>query len=208
MQLTSDDLIDGQAIPARFAFGRLDQGQPMVFSDNVSPHLSWSDVPEGTKSFALLCVDPDVPSVADDVNQAGKVIPTDLARVDFYHWVMIDVPSAVRELPQGSCGQGVVEGGKTNPPGPEGSRQGMNNYTQFMADSDLEGEYFGYDGPCPPWNDERLHHYHFTLYALDVAQLDVPQRFDGPTVIEAMQGHILAQASLMGSYTLNPDLNA
>lgn len=208
MQLDSNDLINGQPIAPIFAFGRLDDEQPMALSENTSPQLRWHDAPAGTRSFVLLCVDPDVPSVADDVNQPGKTIPNDLPRVDFYHWVMVDIPAAVTELARGECGQGVTVGGKSSPPGPAGSRQGLNNYTQFMAGSDMQGEYFGYDGPCPPWNDERLHHYHFTVYALDVERLDLADGFDGPSVVQAMQDHILDQASLMGTYTLNRALSS
>lgn len=207
MILESRDLTDGQPIDPRFAFGRIDAEQHMRFSDNLSPHLAWREVPEGTKSFVVLCIDGDVPSVADDVNREGRTIPADLPRVDFCHWVMIDVPAEVRELVTGECGRGVHPGGKSNPPGPAGSRQGLNDYTQFMAGAgELAGDYFGYDGPCPPWNDERMHHYTFTVLALDVARLEVPERFDLAAVQQAMAGHVLDQASITGSYTLNPAL--
>ena len=205
MQLQSNDLTDGQPIPSRFAFGRLADDAPMALSDNLSPHLSWTDAPGGTRSFVVLCMDPDVPSVADDVNQEGKVLPVDLPRVDFCHWAMIDVPATINELATGACSDGVTPKGKRQPPGPEGSRQGLNDYTGFMAGNpDMAGDYFGYDGPCPPWNDERLHHYVFTVYALDVERLDLPERFTGQDVIDAIDGHVLAKASLTGSYTLNP----
>ncbi|MEM7053642.1 MAG: YbhB/YbcL family Raf kinase inhibitor-like protein [Pseudomonadota bacterium] len=206
MRLISKDLTDGQPIASKFAFGKLDDQAPMALSDNISPQLAWQNAPEGTKSFVLLCVDPDVPSVADDVNQAGKTIPVDLPRVDFYHWVMIDIPAHVTELAQGECGRGVEVGGKQQPPGPAGSRQGLNDYTRFMAGGEMAGQYFGYDGPCPPWNDERLHHYHFIVFALDVERLELADEFDGPAVRDAMKDHILGQASLTGSYTLNPDV--
>ena len=68
----------------------------------------------------------------------------------------------------------------------------------------MGGNYHGYDGPCPPWNDTIPHRYVFTIYALDVAQLDVPATFDGPAVCRAMHGHALAHASVTGFYTLNP----
>ena len=68
----------------------------------------------------------------------------------------------------------------------------------------MGGDYYGYDGPCPPWNDALPHRYVFTLYALDVPRLDVPHRFSGADVRSAMAGHILAQASVTGRYTLNP----
>jgi Raf kinase inhibitor-like YbhB/YbcL family protein len=204
MKLHSKDLTDNAPIDPRFAFGKLDDNAPMALSDNLSPHLAWTDFPAETRSFALVCMDPDVPSVADDVNQEGKTLPTDMPRVDFCHWAMIDIPATVTELPTGSCSQGVTPKGKRNPPGPSGTRQGLNDYTQFMAgDPDMGGQYYGYDGPCPPWNDERLHHYVFTVYALDVERLDLPEGFNGHDVVKALDGHVLDQASLTGTYTLN-----
>jgi phosphatidylethanolamine-binding protein (PEBP) family uncharacterized protein len=68
----------------------------------------------------------------------------------------------------------------------------------------MAGSYFGYDGPGPPWNDELPHRYVFTLYALDVARLDVGGIFAGPDVRKAMAGHVLGEASVTGRYTLNP----
>jgi hypothetical protein len=207
MQLHSRDIVEGEPIAERFAFGKPDPDEHMALSDNLSPHLAWRDAPEGTRSFAVLCVDPDVPSDASDVNTEGKTLPTDMDRVDFYHWVMVDVPADVHELETGACSDGVTPGGKKNPPGPPGARQGENNYTQFLEGAgELEGRYFGYDGPCPPWNDERLHRYRFTVYALDVERLDVDDPFDGPTVEAALEGHVLGEAGLTGTYTLNPAL--
>lgn len=207
MKLESLDLRDGQAIDPRFAFGRPDPDAHMQLSDNLSPHLKWSDVPDGARSFAILCVDPDVPADATDVNQAGKTLPAGSERVDFFHWVMINLPADLRELQTGECSEGVTAKGKQNPPGPRGARQGLNNYTQFMAaDPDMAGEYFGYDGPCPPWNDERLHHYHFIVHALDVPTLDLTDPFDGEDVRRAMDGHVLDRAQITGTYTLNPDV--
>jgi len=70
----------------------------------------------------------------------------------------------------------------------------------------MSGDYYGYDGPCPPWNDSIVHHYTFTLYALDTGHLLVEDGFAAQQVLAAMQGHILAQASISGSYTLSPNL--
>jgi len=207
MKLHSNDIEAGQPIDPTFAFGRPSDDGPMELSDNVSPHLAWNGVPDGTRSFAILCVDPDVPSVADDVNQEGRTVPATLKRVDFYHWVMIDVPADRRELETGECGRGVTPGGKKQPPGPSGTRQGLNDYTSFMAgDEKMAGQYYGYDGPCPPWNDELLHHYRFIVYALDVESLEVSPSFDGREIAEAIRGHVLGEASLTGTYTLNPEV--
>lgn len=207
MNLESLDLVDGKPIDPRFALGRQDPDAHMLLSENLSPHLKWSDAPEGTRSFAILCVDPDVPADAGDVNQEGRTLPADSERVDFFHWVMINIPADLQELQTGECSEGVTAGGKQNPPGPRGARQGLNNYTQFMAgDPDMAGEYYGYDGPCPPWNDERLHRYHFIVHALDVPTLDLTDPFDGEDVRGAMEGHILDRAQITGTYTLNPDV--
>jgi Raf kinase inhibitor-like YbhB/YbcL family protein len=81
----------------------------------------------------------------------------------------------------------------------------LNDYTGWFAgDADMGGDYFGYDGPCPPWNDALMHRYVFTVYALDLAQLPVSGGFTMEQARAAMQGHILAQTSLTGRYTLNP----
>ncbi|WP_376693625.1 YbhB/YbcL family Raf kinase inhibitor-like protein [Wenzhouxiangella sp. EGI_FJ10409] len=208
MQLESRDLVDRTAIDPRFAFAKMDPQSHMALSDNLSPHLAWSDAPAGTRSFAIVCMDPDVPAEADDVNQEGKTLPTDMPRVDFCHWAMVDIPTSVTELATGECCDGITPKGKQNPPGPEGARQGLNDYTNFLAgDPDMAGDYFGYDGPCPPWNDERLHHYAFTVYALDTEHLDLPRTFTGHDVVKALEGHVLGKASITGTYTLNPGMS-
>lgn len=164
-------------------------------------------MPDGTLSFALICHDPDVPSQPDDVNQEGRTVPADLPRVDFFHWVLVDLAADMREIQEGAFSDGITPRGKGGPLAPNNARQGVNDYTGwFAADRDMNGDYFGYDGPCPPWNDERVHHYVFTLYALDVPSLNLQGSFTGLDALKAMQGHVLAQASLTGTYTLNPDL--
>lgn len=205
MQLRSDNFRDMQPIPEAFAFGRPgDAGEPCVLAGNRSPHLAWSAVPAGTRSFALLCVDADAPTRADDVNQPDRRVPASLPRAEFSHWLLVDIPAECRELAAGSCGEGVVAHGKQSPPGPPGSRQGLNDYTGWFAgDAAMAGDWFGYDGPCPPWNDERVHHYRFSLHALDVASLGLEGRFTLADARAAMKGHVLAEAALIGTYTLN-----
>ena len=70
-----------------------------------------------------------------------------------------------------------------------------------------KGQWFGYDGPCPPWNDELLHHYHFVLYATDLARCPVEGAFTGAQVEAAIKGHVLAEARLTGTYSLNPGVS-
>ena len=68
----------------------------------------------------------------------------------------------------------------------------------------MGGDYFGYDGPGPPWNNELVHHYHFTLYALDVPRCPVEGRFTGREVLKTIEGHTLDKASVVGSYAIYP----
>ncbi len=72
----------------------------------------------------------------------------------------------------------------------------------------MAGDYYGYDGPCPPWNDSLTHHYDFVLYATDLDHCPVSDRFTGPNVTAAIEGHVLAKASITGTYSLNPDVPA
>lgn len=207
MKLTSSSFADGQRIPGDFSFCTPDPAHRVCLGKNLNPQLAWSDVPAGTRSFALICHDPDVPSRGDDVNQEGRSVPADLPRVDFFHWVLVDLPAAVNAIEAGEFSHQVTPRGKNGPSAPHGSRQGINNYTDWFAgDPDMRGDYYGFDGPCPPWNDEIIHRYVFTLYALDIERLPLEGRFGGPEVRAAIQSHVLAEASLSGTYTLNPAL--
>jgi len=208
MKLWSNSFADGAPIPGEFAFGVMHPTQHVALSANRNPHLAWSDLPAGTRSLVLVCHDPDVPSRGDDVNQDGRRVPASLPRVDFFHWVLVDLPAAPAEIAAGEFSSAVTPHGKAGPAAPRGARQGINDYTGWFAgDESMQGDYHGYDGPCPPWNDEIRHRYVFTLYALDVARCPVEGRFAGQQVREAIGGHMLAQASVTGIYTLNPDVS-
>ncbi|HMG02512.1 MAG TPA: YbhB/YbcL family Raf kinase inhibitor-like protein [Edaphobacter sp.] len=209
MKLTSENFKYGAAIPGEFAFAVEDAKSHVALSSNRNPQLAWTDVPEGTESFALIVHDPDVPSKGDDVNKEGREVPASLPRVRFYHWLLVDIPAGVREIAAGSQSDGVTPHGKRGPAAPGGMRHGINNYTQwFASDPEMEGDYFGYDGPCPPWNDAIVHHYVFTLYALDVEELAVDGELTPENVLAAIKGHVLAEASLTGTYSLNPKVKA
>jgi Raf kinase inhibitor-like YbhB/YbcL family protein len=206
MHLSSSSFSDGQAIPGNFAFCVPDPESHATFAPNLSPALTWDGVPEETRSFVLICHDRDVPTKPDDVNQEGREVPSDLPRADFFHWVLVDIPSHVREFVEGEFSDGVTERGKPQS-GPYGARPGVNDYTGwFSGDPNMEGTYYGYDGPCPPWNDSLVHHYVFTLYATDFDRYPVDGDFGGADVRSALEGHVLAEASIMGTYTLNPRL--
>lgn len=207
MRLSSDSFENGARIPPRYAFAEHHPETRVTLAGNVNPHLQWEEVPEGTKSFALICHDYSVPSVGDDVNQPDREVPADLPRVDFFHWVEVDIPADVRQIGEGEFCDGVTVGGKEPDGGPHGSRTGVNDYTGwFEGDPDMQGTYHGYDGPAPPWNDSIVHHYQFTVYALDVDRLDLPSSFNGHDARDAMKGHVLAEASIEGTYTQNPRL--
>jgi hypothetical protein len=208
MKLWSDSFKDGDAIPGEYAFCVIDPATHVAMSSNCNPHFGWSELPAGTKSLALVCHDPNVPSRADDVNQEGRTVPADLPRVEFFHWVLVDLPPSMQAIAAGQYSKEITPHGK---PGPQiagqPGRHGINDYTGWFAgDAGMAGDYYGYDGPCPPWNDSIVHHYMFTLYALDVERLPVDGKFTGQQVRDAMGGHILGQARLTGLYSLNPSV--
>lgn len=204
MKLSVLSFENGKPIPANFAMGIPAEDGPATFGPNLSPHIRWSDAPPGTQSFAMICHDPDAPSIGRDVNQPDRTVPYDLPRADFYHWVLVDIPADIHELPEGCDCVGVTPGGKETGQTPYGTR-GINSYTSWFAGNpDMEGNYGGYDGPFPPWNDERVHRYIFTLYALDVKTLGLSGAFDGADALLAMKDHVLDSASWTGTYALYP----
>ena len=208
MKLTSKSFKDGEQIPGEFAFAVVDPENHVTLSKNRNPHLEWSDVPRGTKSFALIVHDFDVPSKLEDVNQEGKEVPESLPRIELFHWLLLDIPASVREIESGKHSDGIKPRGKQGPHAPDGFRHGLNGFTDWFAgDSQMEGKYYGYDGPAPPWNDSIAHHYVFTLYALDVPHVEVEGELTGSHVRAALEGHVLAKATLTGIYSLNPRLN-
>jgi len=95
----------------------------------------------------------------------------------FVHWVIFNLPATTRALPEGLLA-GVPLTGNT--------RHGRNSWGNK-----------GYGGPCPP---SGVHRYFFKLYALDT-QFDLPAGATKEQVLRAAQGHVLAQAELMGRYS-------
>ncbi len=209
MKLSSQSWANGERIPARHAAGQLASDGSVIFSENLNPHLAWTDLPAGTRSLVLLCHDFDVPSRSDDVNKADREIPADLPRVDFFHWLLVDLPPMPSEIAAGEYSRGFTARGKPGPQALRGARQGLNDYTGwFASDPDMAGRYFGYDGPFPPFNDSLIHHYVITLYALSVSRVPVEGDFTGPQVRAALAGLVLDAATLSGTYTLNRRLLA
>jgi Raf kinase inhibitor-like YbhB/YbcL family protein len=155
MQLICPDFGDGAVMPRKYAHD----------GDDVSPPLAWRDVPEGTKSFAVLLDGADRPGGQN-------------------HWILFDVYGTIRELPEHIPPQDVL---------PEWThegisvRQGINDFGRV-----------GYTGPLPSTTPP--HDNTFTLYALD-AQLHTAPQCRKEDILAAMEGHILAQAQLVGIYT-------
>lgn len=127
--------------------------------EDVSPFLKWSGAPAGTKSFALIVEDPDAP---------GGL---------WVHWVVCDIPSDAKELPENASSAHKL---------PKGASEGMNDFHKTK-----------YGGPCPP---SGTHRYYFRLYALD-ALLGLKPGATRKQVMDAMKGHVLAEGELMGKYT-------
>lgn len=127
--------------------------------DDVSPPLAWDSIPEGTKTLALICDDPDAPMGT------------------WVHWVLFNLPGDISDLPENIPPERELE---------SGAKQGTNDFGRI-----------GYGGPCPPGG---THRYYFKLYALD-AKLDLEAGAKKPQLLEAMEGHILAEGQLMGKYS-------
>ena len=150
MKLTSPAFADGQPIPMIYT------GEGKDFS----PPLDWAEPPAGTKSFALICDDPDAPMGV------------------WVHWVVVNIPPAVRTLKENIPKEAQL---------PDGTWQGRTDFGQP-----------GYGGPYPP---SGTHRYFFKLYALDAA-LTVAGKAAKHDLVQSMKGHVLAEATLMGTYKL------
>ena len=129
---------------------------------NTSPPLGWRGAPGGTRSFVLTLFDRDEHSTPSG----------------WWHWVLYDLPSSVRELPAGA-------GAQASSGLPARALQGR---TDLGTDA--------YHGPCPA-KGEAPHRYVFTLYALDVEKLDVPAHSSGAMVVSTLQEHLLGQATFV-----------
>jgi Raf kinase inhibitor-like YbhB/YbcL family protein len=100
------------------------------------------------------------------------------------HWVLYNIPPGTRELPEGASSETL----------PRGTREGLNDWHRV-----------GYGGPCPPIGRHRYIH---RLYALDTVLPDLGTPTRGQ-LLDAMRGHILAEADLTGTYEkTHPHINA
>lgn len=191
-----DSLKPGGVILGAYAYCVPARQGHQVPGPNRSPAISWSPGPAGTASYAIIVIDPDVPTDFTNARKEGVVIPADMPRRDFYHWVLVDIAPTTTGLPEGADSTRFIAQGKPVGPTRYGLR-GLNGYGPTHG---------GYDGPCGPWNDMRLHHYHFWVYALNASHLGVSGNFTGPDALKAMEGHVLAKGEIVGVYTMNPDV--
>ncbi len=125
--------------------------------DNISPQLAWANAPEGTKSFAIICHDPDAPHATG-----------------WYHWLVVNIPADISE---------IAADAKIN--------NALETITDFKQNA--------YGGACPPVG-HGIHHYNFSVYALDCEKLDVAPNTSPVEVEKLVQQHALAQATLTGLY--------
>ena len=153
--LTSEDVQNGEPMDAAHAHGS-------TGGDNVSPHLAWSGFPAETKSFVVTCFDPDAPTGSG-----------------FWHWVLVNLPADVTELPRGTTGDDLRGG--------------------FTVRNDY-GEH-GFGGAAPPAGD-RPHRYVFAVHALDVERLDVTPESTPAYVGFNLAFHTLARATIRPTYQI------
>jgi len=149
LEIKSPAFQEGGAIPAKYT----------CKGEDLSPPLDWSGVPEGTKSLALICDDPDAPMMT------------------WVHWVIYNIPPEETGIKEGA----LKEKNLAN-----GAMQGITDFRRI-----------GYGGPCPPPGGP--HRYYFKLYALD-SRLELEPGASKKTLLKAMEGHILAEARLMGKF--------
>lgn len=203
MKVSSTSFVDGEKLPPGLALAVAADPGPVAFSGNRNPHLTWSDAPNGTKSFVVTCIDHDSPSSPDDVNRSDREVPGTLPRVDFTHWLLVDIPADTTEIAEGAHSDEVTKRGKAATAAPIGVH-GQNDYTSwFVGDPTLEGRWHGYDGSAPPWNDSIVHRYEFSVYAIDTESLDLEPGFVLDELVVAMDAHILGSTSMIGLYTSN-----
>ncbi|HEY2528444.1 MAG TPA: YbhB/YbcL family Raf kinase inhibitor-like protein [Xanthobacteraceae bacterium] len=205
LKVKVDNLKAGGMVANKYAFcAPASQGHTQPGQD-INPSISWSKGPRGTKSYAIILYDPQSPAEHREMmNKEGVTMTSDIKRHDFFHWILVDIPPSVTSIKEGADSNARVVHGKPATPSAAGVK-GLNDYTKVTAANDaMKGNYYGYDGPCPPWNDELVHQYHFMVYALSVSSLNLPRDFDAAAAQDAMKDKILAQGELVALYTQNP----
>jgi Raf kinase inhibitor-like YbhB/YbcL family protein len=202
-----DGFKNGGVIPNQYGFCIAANQGHVAPGPDKSPEISWSKGPNGTKSYVITLTDIDnAAEQREKINKEGMTVSASAGRRTVFHWLLVDIPSYVTSLPEGAESEGRVPHGKPQTPAAVGVR-GLNAFTDFMAGNEqMKGQWFGYDGPCPPWNDEIAHHFVFTVYALRVESLNLSGAFDGSAAIAALTGKVLAKGELVGLFSTNPEV--
>ncbi len=152
-EVTSKSLKDGSTLSLRQVY----KGYGCM-GENISPDLSWSGAPDNTKSYAIVCHDPDAPTTTG-----------------WYHWLVLNIPASKTAIESGEkLSAPIVE-----------------TLTDFGS--------FGYGGACPPMG-HGVHHYIFTVYALDVPGIEVDKNAKPKEVENLIKKHSLATAQITATY--------
>jgi len=138
LTLSSDDISQGEFMTKNQEFNGFS-----CSGEDMSPHLKWSGVPKGTKSFAITSYDPDAPTGSG-----------------WWHWQIVNIPKDIREVSSGA-------GSTKQDLAPKGSMQINNDFGSR-----------GFGGACPPAG-HGIHHYRFTIHALSVEKLELPENASG-----------------------------
>ncbi len=195
LQVSAEGINAQGVIEPKYAFCTMVEKGHSKPSENVNIGVRWTAGPEGTQSYALVMVDEDVPVDFSNANKENVTLPASQPRRPFYHWVLTNIPANVTAIPAGA------ESNSTQPKTPGKTSYGVAAINDYSSGDVVHG---GYDGPCPPWNDERLHHYYIRVYALDVPTIQGVEKMEGSEAMKAIEPHIIASGQLVGTYTTNP----
>lgn len=149
--VVSDDVSDAQPL----------KDDQVAARGNTSPHLRWSNVPEGTASFTITCFDPDAPTPSG-----------------FWHWVLVDLPADLREIPAGFASGDLPDGA-------------------FHVRND--GGEAGFLGAAPPEGDQP-HRYFFVVHAVGTESLGVDAGATPAAVSFGLAFSTLGRAIVHGTF--------
>lgn len=158
LSLSSQDITHGEFMSKTHEFNGFG-----CSGDDLSPQLSWKNIPEGTKSFAITAYDPDAPTGSG-----------------WWHWQVLNIPVSINEIPQGA---GNNQGGKLN--------SSLHNKNDYGSSA------FG--GACPP-KGHGVHHYRFTIHALSVEKIELPEDASGALAGYMINANTIESSTIVSLY--------